>query len=142
MAAEFSVCSSRSYKLSQLSSSHVFLMGITIILMSSNEMFFLPIADADYSARNLSLSFDENTAEICVNISIEADNTFESSETFTVSLSTQDEAVVLLNSAICLTIADVDTGDSVCMQGSVIMVTRVYPWKFHGLVNLLCSFRS
>ena len=90
--------------------------------MSSNEMFFLPIADADYSARNLSLSFDENTAEICVNISIEADNTFESSETFTVSLSTQDDAVVLLNSAICLTIADVDTGDSVCMQGSLIIV--------------------
>ena len=86
--------------------------------MSSNEMFFLPIADADYSARNLSLNFDKNTAEICVNIIIEADNALESNETFTVSLSTQDDAVVLLNSGICLTIADVDTGDSV----------RVYGW--------------
>ena len=85
--------------------------------------FNIYIADADYSARNLSLNFDENTAEICVNISIEADNAFESSETFTVSLSTQDDAVVLLNSAICLNIADVDTGDSVCMQGSVVIVS-------------------
>ena len=25
---------------------------------------------------------------------------------------------------------------------SIIIITRVYPWKFHGLVNLLCSFRS
>ena len=25
---------------------------------------------------------------------------------------------------------------------SVIIITRVYPWKFHGLVNLLCSFCS
>ena len=25
---------------------------------------------------------------------------------------------------------------------SIILITRVYPWKFHGLVNLLCSFRS
>ena len=25
---------------------------------------------------------------------------------------------------------------------SLIIITRVYPWKFHGLVNFLCSFRS
>ena len=25
---------------------------------------------------------------------------------------------------------------------NIVSVTRVYPWKFHGLVNLLCSFCS
>ena len=34
-------------------------------------------------------------------------------------------------------------GGSIGVYSSiVIVITRVYPWKFHGLVNLLCSFRS
>ena len=24
----------------------------------------------------------------------------------------------------------------------IIIITSVYPWKFHGLVDLLCNFRS
>lgn len=68
------------------------------------------IAGADYSARSLTLNFDEDTAEVCVNITIETDNTIEDNETFTVSLSTQDNAVMFLENAMNFTIVDNSTG--------------------------------
>ena len=53
------------------------------------------IAQSDYTALTQMLAFSSGTLRVCVSITLVGDNSNENSETFSVSLTTSDRAVVL-----------------------------------------------
>ena len=67
-----------------------------------------PMVGADYSDVTVELTFDENTTEACVDISIIDDDIVEDTEDFSVTLATDDSAVMLEPDSAIVNILDQD----------------------------------
>ena len=68
-----------------------------------------PIVGADYSDVTVELTFDENTIEACVDISITDDDIVEDTEDFNATLATDDSAVMLEPDSAIVNILDQDS---------------------------------
>jgi len=66
------------------------------------------------------LSFDADASEIRVNISTTEDTIFECDESFSATISTEDEDVILCNTTANITIVDDDVGKLVLRPYSYI----------------------
>ena len=79
---------------------------------------FLPPAPPDYTTVTRGLTFNSGTTNQTVMIPILGDNVVESTESFTVSLTSADSAVTLNPSTTTVTIQDDDDDDSKfwCME--------------------------
>ena len=62
------------------------------------------IAPSDYTALTQEQTFNSGTLRVCVNITLVGGNTGENSETFSVSLTTTDRAVVFGRNVITVTV--------------------------------------
>ena len=98
---------------------------------------FLPPAPSDYTSVSMDLTFNSGTTNQTVMIPIVGDNVVESTESFTVSLTTGDSAVTLNPSTTTVTIQDDDGDDSKfwCMEQrweEVIFVSDDDSWLSTG----------
>ena len=71
--------------------------------------FLLPPAPSDYTTVSMDLTFDNGNTARTVMIPIVGDNVVESTESFTVSLTTGDSAVMLNPQTTTVTIQDDDS---------------------------------
>ena len=71
---------------------------------------FLPPAPSDYTTVSMDLTFNSGTTTQTMMIPIIGDNVVESTESFTVSLTSADSAVTLSPSTTTVTIEDDDDG--------------------------------
>ena len=76
---------------------------------------FLPPASSDYTTVSMDLTFNSGTTTQTVMIPIIGDNVVESTESFTVSLTSADSAVTLNPSISTVTIQDDDDSKFWCM---------------------------
>ena len=72
-------------------------------------MLSLPPASSDYTSVSMDLTFNSGTTTQTVMIPIVGDNVVESTESFTVSLTSADSAVTLNPSTTTVTIQDDDS---------------------------------
>ena len=72
-------------------------------------LFLLPPAPSDYTSVTMDLTFDNGTTNQTVMIPIVGDNVVESTESFTVSLTSVDSAVNLNPSTTTVTIQNDDS---------------------------------
>ena len=77
---------------------------------------FLPPASSDYTTVSMDLTFNSGTTNQTVMIPITGDNVVESTESFTMSLTTADSAVTLNPSTTTVTIRDDDDSKFWCME--------------------------
>ena len=78
-------------------------------------LLFLPPASSDYTTVTMDLTFNAGTTNQTVMISITGDTVVESTESFTVSLTTGDSAVTLNPSTTTVTTEDDDSKISLNM---------------------------
>ena len=82
------------------------------------EIGFLFIATADYIPIDQPLEFSTAPAQMCVEITITPDAVVETDETFSVSLSSSDPAVVIVTNT---TVTIVDDNDSKFIQEAILL---------------------